>query len=724
MNIEEIRRQAARRLVEQLQQDSPPELVRILAQEVTRLEDDALRLGVLDALGQIRDPAGLDALWSAWQASRHPGLESILVESGQPARQPALLKLLSALKLRQGEGLKNASPEIVDLLLQAASDPDLNIAAAAQFILGSLVNPAAQDEVCRWVIEHDHPLACQAAIAGGYAPCDPHRRALYFLLTEQWERYESLDFDASLLRAVYQASDEGMRTRIANLARQNGWTGYLDAIASGRNPRRLSELSPSEWEVVLAILGRHERWEETWQLAQAAPPAWSARLLNSLQEAGWVPQNEETQVAYAALARAASACINLGAPLDRLPAEARVFNGHSRRVTRLAFNPQGSLLASASADRSIRLWESNRGEERSRLEGHTSFVLSLAFSPDGSLLASGSADRTVRLWQPEDGRLLHTLGGHAGEVSALAFSPGGDLLASSDLRTIHLWDPSEARLVGLLSPSQGGGAFVLAFSPDGKLLVSSHAGSSLHIWDIPGRELVRTLMEQVAAWDFTPVAAPQGWILATTSSYGQVRLWQVPGGEHLQTLEGRADGKLLTASHDGRYLAASDQQSIRLWELPSRQTLATLEGHQGRLTCLAFSPDGEMLVSGGEDKTLRLWQPRENRHIQLLQNQPAAVENAVFSPQNQFLACSILEKVFLWQLDDLGGLLSQSPITIHPDQMTRLQEAIQRPWVSSIEKQWFEFASALQRWRSRYDIEIAAAPQCLALGDFDIELSV
>ncbi|MBN2548049.1 MAG: hypothetical protein JXB15_02740 [Anaerolineales bacterium] len=723
MNIEEIRRQTARKLAETLQQDSPPELVRLLAQTLPRLEDEALLQGVLDALGQIQDPAGLDALWSAWHTTRHPGLENLLIEAGCSARQPALLKLLSALKLRQVDWLESAGPESVDLLLQAAADPDADISASACSALGSLSNPAAQDEVCRWVIEHNHPIASQAAIAAGYTPRDPHRKALFYLLTEQWERYESLDFDASLLRAVYQASEPSMRVRIASLARQSGWHGYIEAVASRRDPRRMSELTSSEWEVVLALLGRHERWEHTWQLAQAAPPIWSARLLNSLQEAGWQPQDQEGLSAFTSLAQAASACINLGAPLEKLPAEPHELRGHNRRITGLAFSPHGDLLASASADHNLRLWNSFNRDEVTLLRGHTSFVLSLAFHPDGSLLASGGADRTVRLWQPQEGRLLHTLGGHAGEVATLAFSPNGEILASGDERSIHLWESSRAKLVGLLSPGQDMSISSLAFSPDSKLLASSHADNSLHIWSLPDGERVCTLMDKVAAWRFIPTTASQGCILATTSSYGQVRIWQVPAGELWQTLPGRADGKLLAASPDGRYLAASDRQLIRLWELPSGQALGALDSHQGPLICLVFSPDGRMLASSNADKSLYVWQPEGSRFIQLFQDQTAPADNLVFSPQGGYLACSVSDRALLWPLDDLGGLLRQPPDTIPADQLTSLQEAIRRPWASPTEERWLEFTVALQRWRRRYDIELAAAPQRLALGDFDIELS-
>src|ERR1043165_8494847 len=115
---------------------------------------------------------------------------------------------------------------------------------------------------------------------------------------------------------------------------------------------------------------------------------------------------------------------------------------HGGPVTSVAFNSNGSLLASGGWDNNARVWNVTTGKEVHTLTGHTGYVTAVAFSStDSDLLATGSADSEIRLWNARTGQLLHTLKGHEGTVNALAFNPGGDLLASggSDY-TVRLWD--------------------------------------------------------------------------------------------------------------------------------------------------------------------------------------------------------------------------------------------------------------------------------------------
>ena len=280
--------------------------------------------------------------------------------------------------------------------------------------------------------------------------------------------------------------------------------------------------------------------------------------------------------------------------------------GHTDIVWSVAFRPNGVMLASASWDKTIRLWNVKTGRLLRTLTEHTDAVMSVAFSPDGQTLASASWDGTIRLWNPNNGKLKRTLTEHRGGVASVAFSPDGNTLASGNAdRTIRLWNTNTWKLKGTLTGHTDVVESV-AFSPDGNTLASGSRDTTIRLWNPNNGRHKRTLTEHTA-----PVSAiafsPDGNTLASGGRDRTIRLWNPNNGQEKETLTGYTDGVNPVAfSPDGATLLIGGH-GISVWDTQAGQYKKPL-GDIGGVLSVVFSPDGEMVASGSADNKVRLWE--------------------------------------------------------------------------------------------------------------------
>ena len=290
---------------------------------------------------------------------------------------------------------------------------------------------------------------------------------------------------------------------------------------------------------------------------------------------------------------------------------ARTLTGHAGWVRGVAFSPDGALLATASTDKTARLWDPATGECVRTLTGHATGLRGVAFSPDGRLLATASTGRTARLWDPATGECVGTLTGHAEAVYGVAFSPDGRLLATAGMdSTARLWDPATGECVGTLT-GHAEAIYGVAFSPDGRLLATASDDRTTKLWNPATRDCLRTLTGHAAG--LRGVAfSPDGRLLATASTDKTARLWDPATGEFLRTLVSRMAVVCGVAfSPDGRLLAtASMDNTARLWDPASGKWVGTLTGHAETVYGAAFSPDGRLLATASMDRTTRVWNRR------------------------------------------------------------------------------------------------------------------
>ncbi len=331
---------------------------------------------------------------------------------------------------------------------------------------------------------------------------------------------------------------------------------------------------------------------------------------------------------------------------------------HTGMVNSVAFSPDGSTIASGSADTTIRLWDASTGRYIRTLTGHKGGVVSVAFSPDGNTLASGSIN-TI-LWDVHTGDIKHTLTGHSFGVASVAFSPDGDTVASVDHRSIRLWDARTGELERTFTDILYASVTSVAFSPDGDTIAAADHHAILR-WDVHTGDLIHTLTEHTHRIN-SITFSPGGRLLASASQDTTVRLWSVNSGDLERTFNMEAPATSVAFSSDGETLAIGSGTSIMLLNIFKGQMHPIIEQRRGRILSLAFSPEGNTLVSGDENHTVLLWDAAMNGEIRPLtrNGHTTGVGGLLFSPDGSTIA-SVSGSTRLWDATT-GEFIRDLPI--------------------------------------------------------------
>jgi hypothetical protein len=663
--------------------------MRILA-EATLDSDPTVAANAIARLKNY-DESYLPQFAVLWKETRAPVLLDIMLANDFVPEKPAETRLAMAVLLNRTDGVIFDKPELVPILAELA-EQDNAIGERAQELLKRLKKAESRRTLCQLLIETETelPQTQQIALQMGITPDEPAQKAVYYFLTEQWAKYDELDFDRRYLAAAYQNFNTAQKRRLAAKIRASGRIEYLEALSGRRGD------SQTDAETLVEMLATSQNWAKLWAAVQELPLAWSVAGLEKLRQAGWRPENGEEAQLFAGLTN----LLEQGVTRDTLAATKTIPPAYQRlkvnvksKVSNLAFSPMRPVLALA-AGKKVVLWNLQDGKIERTLTNFNQKIGRVAFMPDGTLIcteAASSGPSSVYAWQNGE---LSTIGEHNDAINFLAVVDEKLVLTGGRDFYVRLWDIQKREHIASYQTSDGGWQYYNnwvrggCLTPDKKRVAI--LGNQVMYLGLPGLELQHSsnnAKAQLAAF------APDGNALVTGRGDGKLRIYERgASGEYRGNptvldspgLQESQPKGLAVLPEFNRLISAGRNGKIEFLDWATRRGDGGVEVASGKINSLTLSPDNCLMAVGEDESHFSLWdlgglQARRLFEISLAQ---AQIGDTV-------TLAALLEK--------------ESGVELPPD----VQNACR-------------YIQTVLKYRFRFAIELDATPHILA-GEFDIE---
>jgi WD40 repeat protein len=323
--------------------------------------------------------------------------------------------------------------------------------------------------------------------------------------------------------------------------------------------------------------------------------------------------------------------------------------GHTNWVFSANHSPDGSQLASASADGTVRIWDLATGAVVHVLS-HPHWAIRTIFSPDGRRLVVSGLSATIYIWDLTSGQLIQTLTGHTDWVWSIAStSDGSTLVSAGEDRTIRVWDLTTGICTNVFRAHQQR-IWALAIAPDGTL-VSGSEDQSIKIWDFQRGRCLKTI-DGYGNWIKSIALVPDtNWLISGHRDC-QIRIWDVSNQACVHTFAGHTAAIVAIAvSPDDCYLASGSlDRTIRLWNLRDLSCIKTIEATVDGSWSLEFSPDSQQLIASCEHAQLQIWDVATGRLDRTLTTDTRRIQSIAICPVHNFIATAWEHTIKIWDL--------------------------------------------------------------------------
>lgn len=392
-----------------------------------------------------------------------------------------------------------------------------------------------------------------------------------------------------------------------------------------------------------------------------------------------------------------------------------VFTGHADKLNGASFSADDRTVVTASKDATVRIWDVDPNSQKEILRGHTGDVFAAAYDQDGQRLVSKAMDHTTRVWNAHNGKELCILSGKTDARNRPIFTPNGQqILDVGNDHIIRSWDSlTGSRQDSLLNQPVVG----VSFSPDGRQLALMPDSGPVVILNLANAtKPVELGPEAGVVWSATFVA--DGRRIATKSNDGATRVWDTVTGK-LQFKFMSDPSSTIAFSPDGNQVVTGwPDHTLRIFDTRTRMQLSVLFGHTDVVYSAAYSTDGKRIVTSSRDMTARIWDSNSGHMLLVLGGQDATMYSAAFSPDGrEVVTASRDHSVRIWNAyaepmeTQITAAELSIPRELHISPMNGVNEGVER----NVSKEQSFFVHAARVFESQATQQVGSYEQNILL---------